>query len=50
MFGNEAGISTYIIVGIMLFTCTSFFSRGLLSKISTLSGLLMAVFALLTWF
>ena len=49
MFGNEAGISTYIIVGIMLFTCTSFFSR-LLSKISTLSGLLMAVFALLTWF
>lgn len=47
MSGNEAEISTYIILGILMFTCTSVFCKGLLSSLGTLG---MSVFSLLTWF
>lgn len=50
MFGNEAEINTYIIVGILLFTCTSVFCKGFLSTLGTLAALGMSVFAFVTWF
>ena len=49
MFGNEAEINTYIVLGILLFTCTSVFCKGLLSSLGTMAALGMSVFALLTW-
>ncbi|MHB9331391.1 hypothetical protein ACP3S7_28235 [Phytobacter ursingii] len=50
MFCNEVEINTYIIVGILLFTCTSVFCKGFLSSLGTLAALGMLVFALVTWF
>lgn len=50
MSGNEAEISTYIILGILMFTCVSVFCKGLLSSLGTLAALGMSVFSLLTWF
>lgn len=50
MSGNEAELSIYIILGILLFTCTSVFCKGLLSRLGTLAALGMSVFAFLAWF
>lgn len=43
-------LSTYVILGILLFTGAAIFSKGVISKLATVAGLMMAVFAYYIWF
>lgn len=50
MFGNEAEISNYILLSLLVLVGAAYFCKGFISHLATLGGLVLSVYVLIPCF
>ncbi|ENZ9096457.1 TPA: hypothetical protein ACYU26_004914 [Enterobacter ludwigii] len=50
MFGNEAEISNYVLLSLLVLVGAAYFCKGFISHLATLGGLVLSVYVLISLF
>jgi len=48
MFGNEAEISNYVLLSLLVLVGAAYFCKGFISHLATLGGLLLSAYVLIS--